>query len=1127
MYKPLERMEIYLNKLIKRAAISALALITATSMLTLPSLALYKGVLGDVYAAHSRQLGAGVDFTEYRSVTDGLNEHAYLFEYRPDEGSLPLVSYGDKLIGSTRVTSLAELESEKGYNVIGGVNGDFFSMYTGIPMGALIRDGRIISDDDQNNAVGFTYNGETIFGDPGISFTVTHTYKPQPNEAYEEATANTSEAAEDETEFSEEISNIEIGEPAYIDEEKPEPIDDNEADASQYQVEEIEEAEATDESDTEDISEEEYTEEVLPLPYFNKYPTEWGAYLLDNEYADSTKSKKNSLEIVITLDDPESYAKVGATLDGAVTAVNNNATDTAILPGTLVISVCETSPLKQHYGKVSVGDRIRVEFTANESWENVQTAVGGSDVIIKDGVIDESVIDEAHEKTANPRTAVGVRADGTVIFFAVDGRSDKSYGLRMISLARTLEAFGCVYAINLDGGGSTTAVIKVPGTDKAVIANSASDGAERAVSNALLLVNTFATDNIPKYIVPDNTEPVILPGEGYSFEGRFFDTSMTEIDFDVLKDDMGEDFIPLSVDDVRLEFDYSRLSYYTDETMPELGTISDDGKTYTANGITGEIPLLFTAEYGDETLTGRVILFVAPAPDEIIVDIGPYIFTTGDTVDIEYEAFYRGKPVPARPGDLGFTLTESEVRSESIILPDIPEEEILADCLLGYIDLHGNFIPYENADGSLRLTVTMDPFTVADTFIIVGSGIVTALEDTEISYDFSAYEVLTNSDEATENTEEATEAVTEEASDTEETEVISEEFTEETTEVDTAEIIDDEPDELTETDVLTDSFAIKSEMSLYGALSIELYTNEYDLNYYARVVDKNGDVQVLPYVSQNHVSFDPDGSRLLRLALDKEYTALLDVLCVDAETNAGLSGSFNARAEINYDDAEIIFADTKGHWARKNINTLYKSGIVGGEKWDDTIVYRPERSLTRAEFATMICRVLELDTENAVSPVVFDDADAIPEWALGYINAVSELGIMNGKRMPDDSLCFDATGLITRQEIMQVIGNIIRLEENKNVPEPDDETKNDEEILIFDDPADDIEVIDEVSHFADAADIAGWAYENVLITVRHKIITGYSDNTIKPTRNVTRAEAATVILRAKNYLDTIDTIAHE
>ena len=154
-----------MKKFLLRATGIALSLLTVFNF-SLPSAALYRGVLGDVYSAHSRQVGAGVDFTVYQSVTDGLNETAYLFEYRPGEGALPLVSWGDSLMGSNRVTTLAKYESDAGLNVIGGINGDFYSVYTGIPMGAVIREGRIISDDDKNNAVGFTYDGETLFGAP-------------------------------------------------------------------------------------------------------------------------------------------------------------------------------------------------------------------------------------------------------------------------------------------------------------------------------------------------------------------------------------------------------------------------------------------------------------------------------------------------------------------------------------------------------------------------------------------------------------------------------------------------------------------------------------------------------------------------------------------------------------------------------------------------------------------------------------------------------------------------------------------------------------------------------------------------------------------------------------------------
>ncbi|MBQ7822194.1 MAG: hypothetical protein IJ391_07940, partial [Clostridia bacterium] len=92
-----------MKRYILKSFTGALALLMLINTAVMPAAALYRGVLGDVYSAHSRQIGPGVDYTEYLSVTDGLNESAYLFEYRPDEGALPIVSWGDTLVGSNRV----------------------------------------------------------------------------------------------------------------------------------------------------------------------------------------------------------------------------------------------------------------------------------------------------------------------------------------------------------------------------------------------------------------------------------------------------------------------------------------------------------------------------------------------------------------------------------------------------------------------------------------------------------------------------------------------------------------------------------------------------------------------------------------------------------------------------------------------------------------------------------------------------------------------------------------------------------------------------------------------------------------------------------------------------------------
>ena len=54
------------------------------------------------------------------------------------------------------------------------------------------------------------------------------------------------------------------------------------------------------------------------------------------------------------------------------------------------------------------------------------------------------------------RTAVGVRADGTVLLVVVDGRTKQSEGLSLRDFSRLLRYLGCRDALNHDGGGSTT-----------------------------------------------------------------------------------------------------------------------------------------------------------------------------------------------------------------------------------------------------------------------------------------------------------------------------------------------------------------------------------------------------------------------------------------------------------------------------------------------------------------------------------------------------------------------------------------------------------------------------------------------------------------------------------------------
>jgi hypothetical protein len=113
--------------------------------------------------------------------------------------------------------------------------------------------------------------------------------------------------------------------------------------------------------------------------------------------------------------------------------------------------------------------------------------IGGGPRLLRagKGVSDEEADrhSESLYRQRHPRTAAGWRADGTLVLAVVDGRQPRlSAGMTIRELADLMLDFGCIEAINLDGGGSTTMVIR----NKVV--NSPSDsGGERPVSDAILV----------------------------------------------------------------------------------------------------------------------------------------------------------------------------------------------------------------------------------------------------------------------------------------------------------------------------------------------------------------------------------------------------------------------------------------------------------------------------------------------------------------------------------------------------------------------------------------------------------------------------------------------------------------
>lgn len=128
---------------------------------------------------------------------------------------------------------------------------------------------------------------------------------------------------------------------------------------------------------------------------------------------------------------------------------------------------------------------------------NAEDQLKGEDVISTGPVmilngIDQPIPNDAFCNDRHPRTAVGKKEDGTVVLFVVDGRAKESAGFSIPELQMVMHSLGCVDAINLDGGGSTTMFIKDQPFNGVV--NHPSDNkkwdheGEREVANAILVI---------------------------------------------------------------------------------------------------------------------------------------------------------------------------------------------------------------------------------------------------------------------------------------------------------------------------------------------------------------------------------------------------------------------------------------------------------------------------------------------------------------------------------------------------------------------------------------------------------------------------------------------------------------
>lgn len=177
------------------------------------------------------------------------------------------------------------------------------------------------------------------------------------------------------------------------------------------------------------------------------------------------------------------------------------------------------------------------------------------------------------------------------------------------------------------------------------------------------------------------------------------------------------------------------------------------------------------------------------------------------------------------------------------------------------------------------------------------------------------------------------------------------------------------------------------------------------------------------------------------------------------------------------------FIDMGNHWGEATVNKLIELGVIKGYE-DDT--FRPDNTITRAEFSTVIRKAFQLDLIDGNS---FTDTNH--HWAGKEIHTLAVKGIIDKaeygiKYSPDEK--------ITRIEMAKMIVRAMGL---------DAEAKEKES---------------QSTKFADDKSIKAKDKGYIIIASKNKIINGYPDNTFQPNGKATRAEASTMVIKALDVL---------
>ena len=239
-----------------------------------------------------------------------------------------------------------------------------------------------------------------------------------------------------------------------------------------------------------------------------------GLYLLNRDFSSDTHTSSMGWHVKFRLVGGPAPLGVNSTLTLEVLQVVHTDQPLSIGADEYVLTSDDASGYSEVFRSFQEGDRVTLTTTCTDPvLSGARWATGAGDVMIRNGKLTDSSRWAYIQSGKAPRSALGVKADGTLLVYAVDGRqADYSDGLGQLDLAQELLEQGCLWAVNLDGGGSTAMSVWLPGQTGPQLLSRPSGGSPRGCATYLLLVAPQSGDGVPHRLALPRSDLVVLTG---------------------------------------------------------------------------------------------------------------------------------------------------------------------------------------------------------------------------------------------------------------------------------------------------------------------------------------------------------------------------------------------------------------------------------------------------------------------------------------------------------------------------------------------------------------------------------------------------------------------------------------